>query len=351
MTIKHVALKIIFLCGLFLLSGCDETSIEPIPSGEWYDFFSTNDLYRNELMGIQFQLPNSWRGFTNENLEQNQHFLERGLLSTPNIDPDLISIQGELIVDMIAMNLSARPGSALTASEAGTVQVIAGRLYQNARHHTPIDALQMMFQRSPREADEYTARDLLEIIENDLERSGVAYLFIADEISTIGIHEFYMLETVIEAVNHFPLTRRIYLNLEGDLIRIIVVTSLNSGQIDQLMAYFLAPEMPIFQERGVFERRSEVVDKAELLGTWVWEEDGCSTHDFKSDGTGIQTFCDGYLQSFDWTFIDGALLMNFETPAHTVFTQMWQTNLVDQTLTLTSFYAPDEVIEIYTRGD
>ena len=341
----------VVLC-FFALVACDnhiEREFHAV--GTWHDHFHVNDLYTNEFMGLQFQLPNSWRAFTIEELEAYDNFLEIGLLSVPRIDPNLLSINGDLRTDMVALNLSARPGTAVTLPDAGTVQMISGQLSEHAMNRTQLDALELMFQRMPKNESVYTALELLEIIQNDLGAQGTTRSRIYDHPITIGRYEFYFMQIAVESTNHVTLERRIYVNLEEKDVRIVVITDFNSERIDVIMAYLDELGTPILETVGL-NRENEILDSEELIGEWIWNGDNCSSHTFHADGSGVQRHCGGYSRDFGWMIFDGAVFIDFEETLNMPmsFVRIFQTSLVDDTLILTGFYSPETIIEIYTRG-
>ena len=344
---------ILILLYLCLLGACNDTAQEvPISAGTWHDHVDTNDLYVNEFMGIQFQLPNAWRGFTNEHLEYHQDFLEISMLTAPRLNSEMISINGDFTNEMVALNLSARPGTAESPPDAGTIQLISGRLNQRIRNRTPLDIFEVIFQRVPRHAREYTALDLLELIQNDLYETGITSFNLHETPVSIGRYEFYLLQTVSETSVLVPLERRIYLNLDADKqVRIIIVAGLTSEHVDEVMTYFTEPNAPLIQVQGALERDDELLDESELIGDWLWIHQQCNLHTFNLDFTGVQRHCNGFSRPFEWALYEGVLFLNFEPEERTAFLQIYQTALVDDTLTITSFYSPERVVETYIRGN
>lgn len=352
---KKVTAIIIFMCFFVMLSGCDDERDEQTPAGQWQYVFFANDVYTFHEQDLRFLLPNGWRSFTNDQLITQQRFLNRGFFSVPRLSPTGLASLGAFETDMFAMNMASRISA---PTEAGSVQIMTGQLHDHLKSPTARDAMGMMFRRGMYERRPYTPLDVLHILQTELNLVGITHFEIDPEPVLIGGDYFYMMDLYVEAASHFPLNRRIYLNVStGGTVKIIVVTDLNAPRIDAIMTYFLNADAKLIPPLGRYSRVNEVTEASDLLGNWIWTGDGCTILTFDADFTGRQAFCDttvwnfGVYQYFEWWFYEGVLYLNVQPEGMAVFTQIWQTSLRTDMLNLLSFYSPGVYYRAYVRED
>ena len=332
---------------LVVLGGCQHSE-EAFILGNWED-----DVFISEPMGIQFQLPNSWRAFESEELDEFQQFLGRGFIATPRLRAESFGINFDFTYDMVMHTM--------VSSTAGQVQFIYGRLNQDARH-TPDAAFEMMFYRTPREVTTYTAFDLLERVQNSLRAIGTSTFSIYTDPVTIGKYEFYVMQTTAVTLANVVMPRRIYLNLNAGNVSMIIVTGSCSECLASFMNHFNAPEDPrlnIARAEGHFYRENEVAYPEQLIGSWHLNDDvvwphgfgfSVDAYTFEAGGRGNRMFADGYVQAFEWQLLDGALAIRINRQETLPFTELWQTSLVGEELFIQNFTAVEMELG-YTRKD
>ena len=297
-------------CLFLILSACDDTEEEQIATGSWY-----GDVFINEHSGLQFQIPNSWRAFTDEESLEFERFIDRGPLSTTRQEIGQLGINGEFINDMIAVNLSATEES---------IQVIIGRLDPEARNRQTTDALEIMFNRLPHEVSRYTALDLLDMIRGNMLLAEIRNATIYQEPVLIGRYEFFMMQTTVETIFGIRVPRRIYLNVDEEDVRIIIATAQTSQQIDVRMSLFdvIGTSQQNAGDSVIFNRAFEVLEAADLIGNWTWDSNHDFSYVFEGDGTGIRGFSTN-MQTFEWTFFEGVLALYVNLTGYSSLTELW----------------------------
>ena len=343
--------KLIYILGslflLVVLISCNRSE-EAFVFGVWDD-----DVFVSEPMGIQFQLPNSWRAFEGDELDEFQQFLARGFVATPRLRAEMLGVNFEFTYDMIAHTM--------VSSTAGQVQFLYGRLNEDMRH-TPDAALEMMFHRTPREVTTYTAFDLLEAVQDSLRATGITTFSIYADPVMIGRYEFYVMQTTTATFANVVMPRRIYLNLTAGNVSMIIVTGSCSDCLASFMNHFNAPEdsrLNIARAERHFYRENEVSDPEQLIGNWrlndrvVWPHGfgfSVDAYTFEAGGRGNRVFEDGYVQEFEWQLFEGALAIRINRYGALPFTELWQTTLVGEELFIQNFTVAEMELS-YARED
>jgi len=324
---KKLFITSILLC-LFLLIACDTIEEEQLATGSW-----DGDVFTNWHTDLQFQLPNSWRDFTAEESLELAAFVDRSPLSTARQEIAQLGITGEFTNDMVVVNLSATEES---------VQVITGRLEPGARNRSLMDAFELMFDRLPSGASYFTAIEILEIVQGNMLLAEIRDATIYDAPVIIGSYEFFVMQTTVETTFGIRVPRRLYLNVAGEYIRLIITTAQNSERIAEIMSFFDIAGAPRREvgEKVIFNRDFEILEANTLIGSWAWDLNHDFSYVFESDGTGSRGFST-MQQAFEWTFFEGVLALDIHLTDYSNMIELWQTSLVDNVLTLTSLYAPD----------
>ena len=237
------------------LAACGDSDAVPEP-GVWNE-----DIFVNESLGIQFQLPGGWESVEGEELVE---LLGVGADFLSAIDSDLANdeileaMEENPLHDMYAMNR-------FTGS---TVQV--------------------MFQRLPRAARRYSSEEALEFfIETMEEEMGSFNLSMRSGNTTIGKYEFYSAEGVLELMPGFEIQVLMFLRLEGRNASIISLGSMMDNEFDDILYYFNEPGTARIEIEG-----PDVAEASDLIGRWAWNLDEDYIYIFNEDGSGVRGYAD-----------------------------------------------------------
>jgi len=252
--------KLVTMMGLLVtavvLTACGSDDDVAPESGGWND-----DLFVNESLGFQFQLPRGWNSVYGDDLAE-----ALGMGATL-----LSEMESELPVDEI-----------LEAMEDGPIHdMFAVDPFTGA-------TAQVMFQRLPRAARRYSSEEALDsIIEAMEEEMPGVEATIRSGSTTIGNYEYYSADIVVEAIPGVEMLMQKYLRLEGRNAIIIAFTSVGdvSVDFDEILYFFNEPGAPRIEIEEL-----ATVEESDLIGTWVWNMDEDYVVTFNADGTGIRGY-------------------------------------------------------------
>ena len=331
-------------CGLVL----SDAAPEP---GVWQD-----DIFVNESLGLQFQLPRGWESLTGAELVE---VLGHGA----NILSELNDTEVADIFDVMEEN----PIHDMFVIHAATGSTI-----------------QLMFQRLPRAAGRYTSQDILEIMIEDMEDEMPGLVMnIQSESVRIGEQDFYTAIGSFEIMPGFEMEAQKFLRLDGRTATVIAITQMGDVvNIEETLTFFNVPGAD-----RIYIPEPAAIEESDLVGTWAWNLDAEYTYRFYADGTGRrgyiidsldevmdelvadlgQRFVDQMLESmgedeffellleelgveaFEWEILNEVLYLDFEFVAlFGVAHEEWIATIDGNVLTLVSRQA-DDLIYSYIR--
>jgi len=293
---------------VFSLIGCrnDQSDAQP-QAGEWI----AEDMFVNEWLGIQFQLPAGWHVPTPSELEEILGVGAMVLSYADALSEDVINAMEEMPAhDLYAMHVA-------TGSVA-----------------------QIMFQRVGRNTNMTQA--IVEFSEG-LRAAGLENIRTSEYTVFIGDVEFHVVYGGLSLMGTNVYFAS-YLNLEGRNFRVITINTMVEAEIAHILRYFnaigteriesIAPEMPEV-DLGLTE--------ADFLGIWDWDFGMDYAYEFFDDGTGIRGF-PGMLEEFTWTLVNGELHLRIG-----VVVELWIPAIENNVLTITSLQAEGMIFNYIKR--
>ena len=343
MKMKKLLTMLVMLFTVVLLTACGSDDVIP-EAGVWND-----DIFVNESLGLQFQLPRGWESIEGEDLVQVLG-VGAALLSDFASDEILEAMERSPIHDLYAINF-------FTGS---TVQV--------------------MFQRLPRSARNYSSEQALELVLEGMEEVGFNSN-IRSGTTRIGNYEFYSADGVMTMPGIGEIFMQMYLRLEGRTMTIVSLGSMNAGEFEDLLYFFNEPGAARI-ELGA----TTLAEESDLIGTWVLDIDPDYLLVFNPDGTGVRGYLvdslddiidyliselgqalvdelidelgeDGLLEAmleemveeFEWEIFDGVLYKDFAFVASFgVANEEWEAFIDGDVLYIESLQAPGMAYS-YTR--
>ena len=264
---KKLLIMTAMLFGAVLLMACEADTVPE--AGVWND-----DIYVNESLGIQFQLPHGWE------VVEGEAFTE------------LVGIGTQVLSDM---------GSDLSTNE------ILEAMEDNPAHDmiamNPFSgsAVQVMFQRLPRSARNYSTEEVLDLIAEGV-GEGLGHAFNVNPqsgMTTIGHYEFSLSEITTEIMG-VEVFVQVYVRLEGRNVSVIVISTLNANELEDILYFFNEPGAD-WIEIAELEGTAEASD---LIGTWEWDLDSDYVYIFNEDGTGVRGYADLWIEGVMETLVE-----------------------------------------------
>lgn len=338
-------LGILTICAMsIVLIACASNDVVP-EAGVWQE----DDLFVNESLGLQFQLPRGWQGLSGDELVE---VLGHGaaILSELNVDE----------MDNLLETMEENPVHDMFVVHPSTGSTI-----------------QLMFQRLPRAASRYTSEEALEAMIEDVERElpGLSMQMQPGSVR-IGEQEFYTAIGSFEIMPGFEMAMQKFLRLDGRNATVIGITQMGDVvNIEEILTFFNVPGA----ER-IYIPEPDVVEAADLVGTWVWNLGDDYVYTFYADGTGVRgpvinsldeimdIVIDAFgqrlvnemleefgedeffeimllemgVEPFEWEIANEVLYLDFEFVAlFGVANEEWTAIIEDDLLTITSRQAPD----------
>ena len=209
---KKIKMSIVLVMLLVpFLAGCDRDRIDRINEYPEPGTWITDDMFVNEWLGVQFQLPAGWDFLSDSELEEIfEEIIEESLTALGEENSVLSeirirAIKGNVVYDMLAINL-------LTSS-----------------------SVQINFTRIPLQAINYGVEMLMEEATRNIPL-GYTYTIRTDTVF-IGDVEFY----VIDVISNFmgaTWYRTTHINQSGRNLRYITIESMNQSEIEYIWGYF-----------------------------------------------------------------------------------------------------------------
>ena len=291
---------IIFATSCGIIGGNNQTDDNPRP-GSWV----AGDMFVNEWLGVQFQLPAGWDAPGPRQLEE---LLGMGAIVLEHADMEiseeiLEAMEGGAVHDMYAINF-------ISGSTA-----------------------QIMFERLPRNARNVDMESEIEKLAEEMKRElPVSEATVRSNTVFIGEVEFYVIDAVLDMMG-MSLYMSTYVNQEGRNLRMIAIGSLNREEIEHIWGYFnvvgadriesVAPEFEIP------EVNLSLVEE-DFIGIWDWDMGMDYEYEFFDDGTGIRGM-PGLLEEFTWALVDGELHLRIGG-----MMELWVPAIDGDVLTITS---------------
>ena len=286
---------------------------DPIPEpGVWND-----DIYVNESLGIQFQLPRGWESLEGEDLIEVLGMGAKVLseLGSELADDDLLEeLEENPLHDLYAINMS-------TGSN-----------------------LQVIFQRLPRSARNYSTEEALESMIEEMEESmGSMTVDIRSTATTIGRYEYHSADITVEVIPGVEMYIQFYVRLEGRIVSAIIITSPFIDEFDEILSFFNEPGAARIEIE-----EPELAEASDLIGTWVWNLDDDYLLIFNEDGTGDRG--DDLVEEFEWEIFADVLYLDFDFIASFgVANEEWEATIDGDVLTIESLQAPGMVFSYIRR--
>lgn len=254
------------------------------------DGIINDDMYINESIGLQFQLPLHW-GFSDE---------------------------GEDIHDLFAINY-------LTGS---TAQVMFHRLSFFERRNSVPELLE-------------------EFLDGIIEGLGSVNRRVINSGTTrVGDYDFHSGLLSFDLMG-LELDLTAFLRVEngyGIVVTIGVIPGLGDN-LDGVLGFFQSPGAP-----RIYVPEPGFATEADMIGTWLWNVDESYTLTFNADGTGIRGFST-MPEVFTWEVIDGFLFIDLEDISKFgAINEEWLATIDDDVLLIENLYPGGaELIFSYTR--
>ena len=337
---KKLLLMMVMLVATVSLIACGSSDAVP-EAGEWND-----DIFVNESLGLQFQLPRGWEAVEGDDLTQ--------LLG---VGATLLSDMGDVDGDEILESMERNPLHDLYAINFFTGSTV-----------------QVMFQRLPHSARNYSSEQALEFMLEALEEMGNFTADIRPERASIGSNEFYVADAVMTLPGVGEIFMQKYFRLEGRNMTIVALGAMNVAEFEDILSFFNEPGA----DRIDLGAGADVAEESDLIGTWTLSVDSEYLLIFNSDGTGVRGYLidslddlmdylieelgqelldelieelgeDGLLEvmleemveEFEWEIFDGVLYKDFAFVASLgVANEEWEAMIDGDTLYLESLQAP-----------
>jgi len=339
MEMKKLLTMMVMLFAVVSLTACGSNDAIP-EAGVWND-----DIFVNESLGLQFQLPRGWQSVEGEDLVQIAG-AGAALLSDIEIDEVLEQMERNPIHDLYAANF-------FTGS-----------------------SVQIMFQRLPRSARNYSSEQALESLIEAVDEMGTVTANIRPGATRIGNYEFYSSDVVMSVPGIGEMFMQYHLRLEGRNMIVILLGSMNADEFEDMLYFFNEPGADRI-ELGA----ANLAEASDLIGTWAWNMDPDYLLIFNPDGTGVrgypvdslddiidylieefgQAFVDEWIdelgedglleamleemvEEFEWEIFDNVLYIDFEFIASFgVANEEWEASIDGDTLYIESLQAPGMV--------
>ena len=290
---------IIFATSCGAIGGGNQADDYPRP-GSW-----VGDMFVNEWLGVQFQLPAGWDAPGPRQLEE---ILGMGAIVLEHADMEiseevLEAMEGGAAHDMYAINF-------VTGSTA-----------------------QIMFERLPRSARNVDiASEIDDMIEELKRELPISEATVRSNTVFIGEVEFHVMDAVLDMMG-MTLYMSQYVNLEGRNLRMITIGSTDRDEIEHIWGYFnVVGADPIESVAPEFDIPDIDLTLAEedFIGIWDWDMGMDYEYEFFEDGTGIRGM-PGVLEEFTWTLVDGELHLRLGG-----MMELWVPTIEGDVLTITS---------------
>ena len=244
-------LAILAICVVsVILTACDSADDVVPEAGVWQD-----DIFVNESLGLQFQLPRGWEGVSGD---------------------ELVALLGHGAAILSELN-DAQMDDILDTMEENPIHDMF------VTHPATGSTIQLMYQRLPRAARRYTSEEVLEMMVEDTEAElpGLEMRMLPGSIR-IGEQDFYSAVGSFEIIPGFEMEMQKFLRLDGRTITVIGITQVGDVvDIDEILTFFNVPGA----ER-IYIPAPDVVEAADLIGSWVWNINDEYILRFNADGTG-----------------------------------------------------------------
>ena len=210
--------KVSILMGMLVLflglTACGATSEEEdiLPQrGSW-----DGDVFVNEYLGIQFQLPEDWYAPD-----------EDQLAAILGLGTEVMFPEGSEITDEILEFLEEEEMHDLYA-----INLMSG------------SSVQVLFSRLPRLSGNISVIELFEITQEELaeEMDMEIDFYIHSGTTTIGRYDFYGMDWTLEFIPGMEIVMRSFVNIDGRNIRTIMIGAMNDEEIENVLSYFSEPD-------------------------------------------------------------------------------------------------------------
>jgi len=304
-------LTLVVVTSVLILTACGVDDVAPTAG------VFTDNVYINESVGLQFQLPRGW-DFLNE----------QEIADATGIGAEVLSALGSDFTNNDVLN---------RMEESPLHDMMATNHFDGTN-------VQVMFQRLPRSARNASTQEELEKALEEFEDSGLNMVSTMNPGQTrIGSYDFYSANLEIEFFPGFYMAVRMFLRLDGRNMTMVNVTALNQSMIDDILNYFGYPGATLIEIPEL-----ESAAASDLIGAWVWNMDEDYQLIFNADRTGIRgyiidsidelidllaeeldeemiyEFIDEFgvddlwelfaelWEEFEWELVDGVLYLDFE---------------------------------------
>jgi len=311
---KKILLLTVFACMALLVACSGGANETPITPGVW----ETDELFVNESIGLQFQVPRGWEG--GMDAEEVLASAGDGLQFLQDYSDLPIEEMQELLEDVQLIDMIV-----LHPMTGSTVQIELQRLPAVVRG-----------------VDEDEFFD--DAVEGLADTLGIDVTRIPGT-RTIGGEVFHGAQAEVEILPGISMGMRMYFRLDGRNFITIGVTQIGDVvDIDDILTFFNEPGADL-----IYQPAPPALTHEDFVGTWVWNVDEDYTITFNADGTGSrgyfvetvedlmgiildelgQAFIDEVLsqmseeeffelmilelyEPFEWEYADGHLFLDFE---------------------------------------
>jgi len=299
---KIIALATTLILVALTLSACSGRIVRPT-RGEW-----SNDIYSSEYLGLHFVLPAGWATVSDEELAVIMN------LSAPIAGYMGMEIPDDMdeFHEMMAVDPVTRENVNIIFINAGTTRAPSVRR-MNAEFSAALNSPNITITQA-----------------------------ITSDTVTIGNYEWHHMSVEMTMLGSVLEMRQFY-NFHAGYFRAITITRpATSGMtFDDILAYFISLDDDI-PERNTQDNPQ--THTAELIGTWLWDDDELFTYTLHADGSGYALY-DGDRTDFVWHTESGNhLLMHIEGLP---IADSWTYSIENNILTLASRQLTD-IIFTYT---
>ena len=297
---KKLKIAIVLIASVLFVISCGNNQADDYPrAGSWVE----SDMFVNEWLGVQFQLPAGWDVPFRGELER------MGLIVLENADIEISEEileameEGAAVYDMYATNYFTRSSASIA------------------------------FERLPRNARNVDMGSKLENIMEDMKQEfPISEATIHSDTALIGELEFYVLDAVFDVMGRSSYMIS-YTNLEGRNLRTIMIFSSNQEELDHIWGYFniVGAERieSVAPEYDIPEVDLNLVEE-DFIGIWDRVCGLNYKYEFFDDGTAVRGF-PRVQEEFTWTLVDGELHLRLRGRM-----ELWVPIIDGDVLTLTS---------------